>query len=313
MKKTLSNRRAGPAVAFAILTGLFALIAGLAPDRLQAQNLFAPVAKIDDRVITAYELSQRMAFLRLLRAPGDIRALATDQLVEERLQLNTAERMGIVVDDEKLQAGMAEFASRADMQTNQFITAIAQGGVAGESFRDFVKAGLIWRDVVQARFRGRISITESEIDRALADTGSGRQHVSLEYAQYFIPGGQSSDALSKAQKIRRNVDTCDDLYTVAKGQPEEALLRDVLPVGQVPADIARELAQLDAGEVSTALTRNNGETLVFLMLCGRTTVLAEDISREEVRLQLSNQRLQILAGSYLEDLRADAHIEIYDR
>ncbi|MCP5038007.1 MAG: hypothetical protein GY945_10450 [Rhodobacteraceae bacterium] len=316
MTKTLSTQLSGLtrlslAIILSTLAGLFALTACLSPGSLQAQNLFAPVAKVNDRVITAYELSQRMAFLRLLRAPGDVREMATKQLVEERLQLSAAENLGVAIDEEKLQEGMSEFAGRANMETAQFITAIAQGGVAGESFRDFVKAGMIWREVVRAKFIGRVNITEAEIDRAAAGAGSGARQISLEYARYFIPGGQSSAALSEARKIQQDVDTCDDLYTIAKGQPEDVLARDTLPVGEIPADIAGELARLDEGEVSTALTRNNGETLVFLMLCGRTSVLAEEISREDIRNQLSSRRLAVLANSYLEDLRADAFIEIY--
>ncbi len=313
MTKTVSNRRQtsvglAQTFALAIIAGLFAL----APMATTAQNLFAPVAKVNDRVITAYELSQRMAFLTLLRAPGDIRELATKQLVNERLQLTAADTMGIVLKDELVEEGMSEFAGRVNMETPQFLTAIAQGGVAAETFRDFVSAGMIWREVARARFTGRINITEAEIDRAAAGTASGSRQVSLEYAQYFIPGGQSSAALARAQKVRLEVDTCDDLYTIAKGQPEDVLVRDVLSESEVPGDIARELAQLDDGEVSTALTRNSDQTLVFLMLCGRTALLDEDISREEIRIQLSNQRLAVMANSYLEDLRADAYIEILD-
>ena len=75
-----------------------------------------------------------------------------------------------------------------------------------------------------------------------------------------------------------------------------------------PRDIALELAKLDKGEVSTNLTRAGGQTLVFLMLCGRTPVLAEDQDRDSIRLQLRAQRLQSYAEGYLAQLKADARI-----
>jgi peptidyl-prolyl cis-trans isomerase SurA len=108
------------------------------------------------------------------------------------------------------------------------------------------------------------------------------------------------------------VDTCDDLYGIAKGQPEERLVIEVLPVAEIPADYAMELAQLDDNEVSTALTTADGQNLVFLMLCGRTRVLPEEVSRDEVLAQLRNQRIQAYANSYLEELKSDAHIEYLD-
>lgn len=135
--------------------------------------------------------------------------------------------------------------------------------------------------------------------------------VILDFAQLFIAGGRNSAALAEASKISARIDTCDDLYGIIANKPEEDLLRDVLSISALPADIALELAKLDNNEVSVALTRNNGETLVFLMLCNRTRALAEDISREDIRTQLQNQRLVSFADIYLQELLADAHIEKY--
>jgi peptidyl-prolyl cis-trans isomerase SurA len=145
--------------------------------------------------------------------------------------------------------------------------------------------------------------------RDLEETDAPEQEaVSVEFARYFIPGGRTAGALSTAEKIKARVDTCDDLYGIAKGQPENQLLRDVLPVAEVSGDVAMELAKLDEGEVSTALTTGDGEALVFLMLCGRTLALSEDADREAVRQNLLNQRLASYASGYLAELRSDAVI-----
>jgi peptidyl-prolyl cis-trans isomerase SurA len=133
-------------------------------------------------------------------------------------------------------------------------------------------------------------------------------YAAIEYAAYYIDGGRSDAALSRAERVRQEVDTCDDLYGVAKGQPPEMLEHGSKKPGEIPQDIAMELAKLDPGEVSTTLTRAGGQTLVFLMLCGRTPVLSEDQDRDQVRQQLRAQRLQSYAEGYLARLRADARI-----
>jgi peptidyl-prolyl cis-trans isomerase SurA len=133
--------------------------------------------------------------------------------------------------------------------------------------------------------------------------------VSIEFARYFIPGGRSAAALAEADKIAAQVDTCDDLYGVAKGQPEDRLLRDVLPVAEIAGDISVELAKLDENEISTALTTADGQALVFLMLCGRTLAFSEEADRDVVRANLVNQRLEAYASGYLSELRADAVIQ----
>ncbi len=378
-------------------------------------DLFAPVARVNDRVITQYELNQRILFFQILNAPGDLRQEALERLVQERVQLDAAERLGVEVTPEALEAGLTEFAGRTNLTSEQFLQAVAGGGVDAQTVRDFVRAGIAWRSVVQGRFGPRTQITESEIDRALAlasnrsgvrvllseiflpantperqaaaqrraaeisqittipafaaaarrysaapsagrggrmewiplsnlppavasqvlalapgqvsapipvpnaialfqlraleETGAPEaEAVSVEFARYFIPGGRTEATLAEARSIEARVDTCDDLYGVNLGQPEERLLRDTLPMAEIQGDVAMELAKLDEGEVSTALVSGDGQALVFLMLCGRTPAINVDVSREQVRANLRNQRLASYADGYLAELMADAVI-----
>lgn len=384
----------------------------------QAQGLFSPAIKVNDQVITNYELNQRTLFLQVLRAPGDPRDSARKQLVEDRLKLDAAQAAGVTVSKQDIADGMTEFAARADLSAEEFIAEMGKAGIEVETFRDFVQAGLAWREVLRARYAGRVQISEAEVDRALSSQGGGSSvrvllseiimpsdpgnaqqvqaraaeisqytseaqfaaaarkysatptrgrggklpwqkledlppplrprvlalapgevtdplplpnavalfqmraieeteysppsYAAIEYAAYYMPGGRSEQTLAKAERLKAHVDRCDDLYGVAKGQPEEVLDRDALPPEDIPTDIALELARLDPGEVSTTLTRSNGETLVFLMLCGRSPAIEEAPDREAVMTGLRNRRLESLSNSFLEQLRADARIVFYE-
>ena len=380
----------------------------------QAQSQFGAVKKVNDRVITAYELNQRIRFLEILRSPGDPATLAMEQLVEDRLKQDILDGAGQRLSEENIMDGMEEFAARANLSADEFIKGIASAGVERETFRDFVKVGLGWRDFAQQRFGPQARVTEAEIDRriALAGSGSGlrvllseiilpnvpqlaaqtqrrveeirnistlsgfestarrfsvspsrglggkldwmplsnlppqlRQIIlalqpgevtaplplenaiaffqlrdveeapavpaeiaAVEYAAFYIPGGRSEQGLAAAERLRGRVDTCDDLYGEAKGLPQDRLDRGSLPPADVPADIAIELAKLDKHEVSTMLTRAGGETLVFLMLCGRTPDLGQEIDRDTIRRLLFNERIDALAQGFLDGERADALI-----
>ena len=393
------------------LTVGVALTFGVAP--VAAQNMFAPVVKVNDSVVTAYELEQRIRMMTLLRAPGNIQELAREQLIDDRLRMQAARIAGVNPTPEEVLDGMTEFASRANLTREEFTQALEANGVAEQTFRDFVRAGLSWRLLVQERFAGRVNLSEAEIDRALGASGGSSVRVllselimpapprqaeavneraqrisqirseaafsaearrysatatrrnggrlpwqnledlpptlrsivlglapgevsapiplpnavalfqlrdieetgftaptyaAIEYAAYYMPGGRSDATLAQARVLAQKVDRCDDLYGVAKGQPPEVLDRQALPPSEIPTDIAFELSKLDPGEVSTALTRANGQNLMFLMLCGRTTEINDDFDRDQFALGLRNQRLASLAESYLSQLRADARI-----
>ena len=130
----------------------------------------------------------------------------------------------------------------------------------------------------------------------------------IDYAAYYIPGGRSPEGLAAAARLRGEVDRCDDLYGIAKGQPPQVLERKAVAPSAIPTDIALELAKLDAGEVSTALTRNNGQTLVFLMMCSRTAAINAEATRDEATNAVISQKLARIAENELALLRADAVI-----
>ncbi len=135
--------------------------------------------------------------------------------------------------------------------------------------------------------------------------------AAIDYAAFYIPGGQSAEARAEAASVAARVDVCDDLYGVAHGLPEDRLDRQSIAPSEIASDIALELAKLDPGEISTALTRNDGQTLVFLMLCQRERDSVEDVDRDTVEGQLISRRLTGFADALLADLRASATIVDY--
>jgi peptidyl-prolyl cis-trans isomerase SurA len=125
--------------------------------------------------------------------------------------------------------------------------------------------------------------------------------VTVEWAEFLVP-----DDATEIARLRAEVDNCMDLYGQANGLPEDRLTITTQPAGEVPGDVGLELAQLDPGESSVALTR--GGFRRFLMLCGREETQEEPISRDQVRERVVNQKLEGMAEGYLEELRAAAII-----
>lgn len=138
-------------------------------------------------------------------------------------------------------------------------------------------------------------------------------YSAIDYSVLKLPGGRTEENLKTVAGIRARIDTCDDLYGEAREFPAEYLERSSVAPSKIPRDVGLELAKLDRNEVSTALTRTTtgGQPwMLFVMLCGRTAQLGEEISREDVAASLRSQRLQSFANGYLEELRSDSTIVI---
>jgi peptidyl-prolyl cis-trans isomerase SurA len=392
-----------------LLVAVAAFLSGGVAARAQG-DLFTPAIFVNDRVITRFEIAQYRQFLTLLGQAGDLDQIAAERLIEDRLRLDAAAALGVAATPEQVAAGMTEFAGRANLTAEEFISALASNGVSEDIFRGFVEAGLLWREVVRARFLPRAQITEAEIDRALAAATrqagarvllseivlpantpeatatsqataarlagqtlsegafaaeAGRISVSPSRAQGgridWLPLGNLPPAIAgqivtlapgeisapfpagnaivlfqlrgleetgvtersalsvdwaefavastdEALRLRDRVDTCDDLYGIARGLPPERLRRETRAIAQVPADVLSALARLDDNEADPAFSR--GGQPVFLMLCSRRFDFPDGDapSRDDVRERLITQRLSAFADGYLAELRADATI-----
>lgn len=152
-----------------------------------AQSRFGAAVYVNDHAITHYEIEQRALFLEFIGAAGgDLHALARERLIEDRLQLQAARRLGLFAVPEQIEEGKAEFAARAELDTEQFIALLQEAGIDPQTFTDFVRAGVVWRDLVNARFGPEVRITEAQIDRALS-VEAVRPVTEVLLSEIFLP------------------------------------------------------------------------------------------------------------------------------
>lgn len=242
--------------ALAILPALLVLaLAAAAPAQAQ-QGLFSPRIIINDRAVTQFEVEQRIAMLELFRTPGDLEAEALKVLTEERLYMFAADQLQLEVTDAQIREGMAEFAGRAQLSPEQFVQGLAEGGVAEATFRDFVRAGLLWREVVRTRFAPLVSVTEAEIDRAVQhEVDRTRLRFLLSELILAAPPGQEAATLARAEELRALILAGDDFAAVARQLSAAATAQnggqlDWLPAANLPPALVPVLMTMRAGELT---------------------------------------------------------------
>jgi peptidyl-prolyl cis-trans isomerase SurA len=201
------------------LAGFVAVLIGaqivMAEMALADEGDFAPVKIVNDQAISGYELRQRVAFLTLLKQPGDIQNSAMNGLIEDRLRNAAAKAAGILPSSEEVMAGMTEFASRANLSAEEFTKAIGQAGIAPETFRDFVKSGVAWRKMVRQKYEGKVKISEAAIDRALANFSVPvTQQVTL--AEIVISASTRSAEISVARELAIDISRGRDFAEAAR-------------------------------------------------------------------------------------------------
>lgn len=215
---------------------------------------FAPVKIVNAQAISGYELRQRVAFLTLLKQPGDIMNEAMNGLIEDRLRNSAAKAAGVVPSPDDILAGMTEFASRANLTAEEFIKAIGQADIAPETFRDFVKSGVAWRQLVRQKYDGKVKISEAAIDRALAQFSIPvAQQVTL--AEIVMPASTRSAEIAAARELAIDISRGREFSEAARAVSVGPTARSggVLAaqnLSALPDEAAKAVRALKEGEIS---------------------------------------------------------------
>ena len=240
------------------LLALAVLVIVPAPGHAQ-QDLFAPAITVNSQVVTTYELRQRILFLQVLRQPGDVTKMAHDGLIDDRLYRDTAKKLDVSVTPEEVNVGMTEFAARANLSTDDFLKAVAQGGVEPATFREFVQAGLLWRAAIRARFAGHVIVTDAEIDRAIADGAASGGDIQVLLSEIVIPTGKGTDAVALAARIKANARTEAAFGIAAQNYSKADTAKaggalDWISVKSLPPEVAPRILALKPGEVTDPIS-----------------------------------------------------------
>ena len=256
-----------------LLSGLAlaAMVAAGAVGPVSAQNLFQPVVYVNDSAVTRYEVTQRQRFMQVIGAPETGPEAAESALIDDRLRVQEAERIGASITDEQLQAGLEEFAGRANLDAATFIARLEQAGVDADTFRDFVRAGTLWRQVVRARLLPQIEVTDAQVDQQIKRVIETPiiDRVSLSELIIPAPPGQEAQAMALAERIAGSRPTEAEFAAAARqysATPSAQAGGQLAPlaVEDMPPGLRQVIGQLQPGQVTPPLQVEGAVILFFL-------------------------------------------------
>ena len=247
----------------------------------QIEMLDQVVAIVDDDIILASELQERVQGVRSTMESRGVDVPEDDVLVRETLdrlildsiQLQLADRYGVRIPDQQLDESMTRLAQRNGLSLEQFRVALEQSGQSYAIARESLRDDLAIQRVQQGNVMRNINITEQEIDNFLA-TEEGETLTQPEYrvVQALLSTGRNEDALVVAEKERF---VNDVLAAIQSGTPFEEAVSITQPfvfsggdlgwrkLGDIPSMFADVVPSLSVGEV-TKVRSSSGFHLVYL-------------------------------------------------
>ncbi|MFO1143421.1 MAG: peptidylprolyl isomerase [Amaricoccus sp.] len=284
-----------------------------------AANVFEPALTVNTGVITHYDIEQRMKLLSALGATGDLQKLAIQQLTEDRIKVQAARELKIELPEGALDSGLDEFASSRGLKVEDVLRVLDSREIDRQAMDDFVESGLLWREVVTARFRGRAMPSEADLDAAMQLQATMPVEM-LTMAEIALPFAERGEAETTdlADKIYRAVLAGNDFGALARQYSRSASAAnggrlDPVPAARVPPTFRSQVLLLSPGQITKPVPIAGGVAIIKLLGISQQKpqpIKPEDMAaaRDAMRQQLFTQRISSLGEGYLQELLGDALI-----
>lgn len=293
------------------------LICALAPavqNAGAAQDLLRAAAVVNDEVISVFDLDMRLRLAILATGQKDNRKLRdrmTAQvirtLIDEQLQKQEAERLGITITDEQVTNGAEEIARRNKLTIEGFAGLLERRGILLEAFLVQIRGQLTWSALVVRRLRPSVQISNEEVEEVVRRIAANRGTRLRRVSEIFL----AVDTALREDEVRRNAERL--LEQLRAGARFSSLARQFsesataarggdlgwIQNGQLPEEIDKALARMRPGMLSRPIRTLSG---FHILLLGEE----KQTSLGEVMLHLKQILIAIPSGASEEQRRAAA-------
>lgn len=242
------------------------------------------VAIVNDDIITRGELDEEIDMIKQqMRQRGGgmppeaaLRKQVLERLVISRLQLQLANSTGIRVDDDALNRAIGRIAEQNKLSLAEFRDALEKDGFSFANFRENIREEITITRLRQRQVDSRITVTEQEVNRLLADQGSQSKadneyrvaHILIGVPEAASPE-QIQTARQKAQRVLDDLRGGADFRETAVAVSDGAQALEGGDLGwrspaQIPSLFAPLVGGMKKGDLSDLIRSPSGFHIIKL-------------------------------------------------
>ena len=303
---------------------------GPPPAQDSADVIDRVVAVVNKEAITLSELLESMAYAvyesgQQIPPEGErvLKERLLQRLVDQRLQLQEAERDKIVVEDAEVAEQVADVMKRTGVKTQEELGQVVKAqGLTMEGVRKRLREQVMIQKVVRRKVAFRISVTEDEIERYFLENRAKLETGLNFHARHILivpsPPGAESDwetARLKAEEVWSLVRAGRDFAELAREYSPDSSAAEggdlgVMKQGELAPEIEARILRLRPGEAVAPFRSELGYYIFKLEWKDALTGEALVQTKEQIRGILFREKYQARLQAWLEEIRRRAIIEI---
>jgi peptidyl-prolyl cis-trans isomerase SurA len=275
------------------------------------------VVVVNGDPVTAIDIAQRTKLLQVSTHKTPTRQEVLDELIDERLKLQTAKRYKLEVTDSEVDGSFNNIATRAGTTAEKFAQALTGQGLSVDAVKTRIRADIGWSQIVRGKFQSNFQIRERDIlDTLQSGKKEDQPAVGYEYTLrpilLIIPRGSAEDVIAarnrEAEGLRNRFQNCDEGIRLARGLKDVAV-RD--PIIRTSADLTAQMREILDNTPEGRLTspEKTQQGIELYALCRKRQTNSELPGKREAREKILQERFVEQGKRYLKELRAGSMIE----
>jgi peptidyl-prolyl cis-trans isomerase SurA len=241
--------------------------------------------------------------------------LFLENLIDARLQLQEAAKLGVTASDEDVNKAVESIKKKYSMTDEEFKNAIGREGFTFPEYKKKISEQITVSRVVEQEVRSRILVTDAEIDAYIADNKElAKETEGFHISHIFLKKTENAKQVEdRAMGIYKKIKAGENFADAARQYSEDATARSGGDLGFIKkADLSKEfldvLSKLQAGAVSEPFWGGNG--VHILKLNERVELKTPKDLRDKVRQKFLEERFNAEYKSWVKGLREKAYVEI---
>ncbi len=151
-------------------------------------------ALVNDEVISVLDIENRVRLIMVTSGMVDspdtrqrLRGQALRGLVEEKLQLQEAARLGVFANDREVADAIDRIEQANRLPKGQLATILSQAGLGLPALEQQIRPAIAWQKLLQRRIRAQIHVADEEIDELLERLKARQGAPEFLVSEIFLP------------------------------------------------------------------------------------------------------------------------------
>ncbi len=263
-----------------IAIALAALSLGASFDRAaRAQDVLRIAAVVNDRVISALDVVNRMKFVVWSTGVPNTRenrqrlsSQILRNLIDEELQSQEASRLNVSVSDRDVDKALSEIAKRNKMTAVGLSNILLRNGISVSTLRRQLHVQIAWGRAISRRLRREVRVTDDEVDGEIERVEALRNKPRYRVAEIFLSvddPDQDGQIRQAALRLHKQIREGADFAAIASAFSQSTSAAQGGDIGWIqPGRLSRELdnalLKLEPKQVSAPIRTLAGYYLLLL-------------------------------------------------